>query len=684
MFFGSALKNDGITEFLDDFYKYVPLKKYNPAAELSSYVYKISHDSTGKRLTHMKILAGTLKAKDMLGDEKVNDIRMYSGEKYQSAQESVAGDVCIISGLASTHGGDTFGTGIRVTAPVLAPALEYAVKYSDDMDSSRMLEILKILEEEDPSLHVNYSEQTREIYISLMGEVQAEVLKRTILDRFGITATFTDGKICYKETVSHTVEGVGHFEPLRHYAEVHIRIEPLERGEGLQFECDIPEELLAKNWQRLIYTHLTERTHYGVLTGSPLTDVKLSLVSGKAHLKHTEGGDFRQATYRAIRQGLMELKYAGFVRLLEPYYEYTLELPDEYVGRAMTDINRMSGTSSISENDHEAGITVLTGKSPVSTMNGYVKEVTAYTKGLGKLSLSLAGYDLCHNEDEVLEASTYDPDADLRNPSSSVFCSHGAGTVITWDEVPDYMHISYASRDGALGTTSDGIIADLNDELASAEYKRANAERIRRSESDDIFISTEEVDSIIRSSSHANENGRQGAYKGVSEASRKAQRNSSSSDGKPVVYRGAKIKPKYILVDGYNVIHAWKELSDLAAVSLDGAAGKLNDYLCNYQAITGIPLIVVYDAYKVKGHQTEEKSYNNIIVVYTKEAQTADRYIEQYAHENSSKYDITVITSDGIEQTIVRGNGGNIISSRDFEEDYQRAVKSFNNQFRVT
>lgn len=684
VYFGSALKNQGVTEFIQGLSDYSPIPEYS-GSEFGAYVYKISRDPSGKRLSHMKILSGSLKLKDVIGEEKVNEIRTYSGNKYNNETEVSAGDICAVCGLLNTKNGDSYGTNASFTSPILAPALSYAVHFGNDTDLTKMLGYLRELEEEDPSLKVEYREQTREIFVSLMGDVQTEVLKRTISERFGVNVNFTDGKVCYKETVDHIVEGVGHFEPLRHYAEAHICIEPLERGSGLQFECDIPEDLLARNWQRLIYTHLTEREHRGVLTGSPITDVKLSLVSGRAHLKHTEGGDFRQATYRAIRQGLMELRYSGHVHLLEPYYDYTLALSDEYVGRAMTDINRMCGTASISENDHEHQITVLTGRAPVSTMNGYVKEVNAYTKGTGQLSLALAGYDTCHNEEEVLSSTTYNPDSDLRNPSSSVFCSHGAGTVIEWDEVADYMHISYASSEGALGLSHDRTITDLASLDSEIAYNAANTDRRRREANNDISISTEEIDSIIHSNSHANDKGRQGSYKGISASSRESRRNSSSlaADGKTKIYRGEKIKPKYILVDGYNVIHAWKELSELSAISLDGAAGKLNDILCNYQAITGIPLMVVYDAYKVKGHNTEVKSYNNIIVVYTKEAQTADQYIEQYAHENSNKYNITVVTSDGIEQTIVRGNGGVIVSSRDFEADLARTVKDFNERFSI-
>jgi len=681
VYFGSALKNEGVEEFLAGLKRFLPMQGYDSDAEVSAYVYKISRDEMGKRLSHIKILSGMIRVKGMLGEEKINEIRAYSGNRYESVSEACAGDICQVVGLAKSQNGMFYGRADRFTAPVIAPALSYAVHYPEDYDKTQMLSILRELEEEDPALNVEYREQTREIFVSLMGDVQTEVLTRTLQDRYGIDVSFTDGRVCYKETVSHCVEGVGHFEPLRHYAEAHIRIEPLERGQGIVCECDISEDLLARNWQRLIYTHLTEREHRGVLAGAPITDVKLSLVSGRAHLKHTEGGDFRQATYRAIRQGLMELKNVGECHLLEPFYSYTLVIPDEYVGRAMTDITRMSGTSEVAENDHENQLTVLTGRAPVSTMNGYVKEVTAYTRGLGQLSLALSGYDLCHNEEEVLAEATYNPEGDLRNPSSSVFCSHGAGTVIPWDEVPDYMHISYASKDGALGSDSDGTIEDMSLNMALIESQEANKERRRREMQSDIAISVTEVDDILRLSTHANVKGRQGSYKGISAASR--ERRKDTSDGKVSVYKGMTKKPEYLLVDGYNVIHAWDELNDIAKGNLDGAAGSLNDILCNYQAINDIPVMVVYDAYKVKSHKTEEINYKNITVVYTRTAQTADQYIEQYAHENSKKFDITVVTSDGLEQVIVMGNGGKIMSSREFHEEATRCFKEFNERFNV-
>ena len=688
VFFGSALKLEGIGQFIETLTEYLIEPGYertagNAAGEFSGIVYKISRDSKGQRLTFMKVLSGGLKVKDLLGDEKINELRLYSGEKYESVKEVSAGEVVALVSPNNTQAGDVFGSRANVIKPHLSPALSYAVKYPWDVDRNRMLKNLLELSEEDPSLNVTYNEETKEILIYLMGDVQAEILKNTIRERFGVSVDFADGRVLYKETVSDSFEGVGHFEPLRHYAEAHIRISPNERGTGMTYAADISEDLLSKNWQRLIYTHMTEREHRGVLLGMPITDIHLELVSGRAHQKHTEGGDFRQATYRAIRQGLMELAARGKCHLLEPYYEYTLELPEEYTGKAMTDITGMNGTATIAETDAVNHVTVLTGKAPVSTMNGYTKEVAAYTKGLGRLYLSMAGYDACHNEEEVLAASSYDPDGDLRNPSSSVFCAHGAGTVIPWDEVPQHMHIEYGS----------GAAKSDNDAIEEAERMNRQRRKMDSRSALDMALSVEDIDNILKAAGYANEKGRQSSYKGVSASMRMRRReggNSGSGDGsrpgsagESGKYKGAKLKDKYILIDGYNVIHAWDELKGFLEISPDSAAEKLNELVCNYQAIRGIPMMVVYDAYKVKGHKAEEKAYKNIKIVYTAEAQTADRYIERYAHENSSKYDITVITSDGMEQVIVSGAGAHILSARDFHEEYRMTLREFTETYGV-
>lgn len=689
VFFGSALKMQGISEFYSSLQRYMftPGDEFSKSQELQSkndndnkkdrfgaIVYKIRKDAQGKRETFLKVTSGSLKVKDMLDDEKVNEIRIYSGEKYENVQGASRGEICAIVGITNSQNGTTYGVATKTTSAILTPAISYAVKYPREIDRSVMFSVLKELEEEDPSLNVEYNEDTKELFVSLMGDVQTEVLKRVLKDRFDIVANFTDGKVCYKETVKGIVEGVGHFEPLRHYAEVHIKIEPLERNEGIEYELDVSEDLLSRNWQRLILTHLKEKEHRGVLLGAPLTDVKYTLVAGKAHLKHTEGGDFRQATYRAIRQGLMTLMSLNETMLLEPFYNYSLTIPSEYTGRAMTDISSMSGSVTISEADHEENVTVLTGRAPVSTMNGYTKEVAAYSKGLGILTLSPGGYDMCHNEEEVLLNSTYNPDSDLRSPSGSVFCSHGAGVVIPWDEVPEYMHLPYSFLDEA---------SMSYDEMIDLDAERVKA--AKKSSSSDVAISLEEIESILKKSTHANEKGRTTSYKGISKDLKERRKYESRRPDSvaETKYVGTKAKEKYILVDGYNVIHAWKELEDIANTSLDGASGRLNDILCNYQAIEDINLMVVYDAYKVKGHPVEESRYNNITVVYTKEAQTADQYIERYTHENSKKYDITVITSDGLEQIIVTGNGSKVMSSRAFKEHLERKVREFNDNYMV-
>lgn len=681
VYFGSALKIQGIDEFLEGLGRFLDKRDiYDENGAFAARVYKITRDAEGKRLTFLKILGGTLKVKDILNEEKINEIRIYSGEGYTLVKEVSAGDVCAVVGLKNSKNMDTYGKVPAISALKLQPVISYAVHYPPENDTNVMLSYLKEAEEEDPSLNVEYREQTREITISLMGDVQTEVLKRKFLDKYGIPISFSEGRICYRETIDIPIEGVGHFEPLRHYAEVHLLLEPLELNSGMEFEADIPEDDLALNWQRLILTHMMEREHRGTMIGAPLTDVKIRLVSGRAHIKHTEGGDFRQAVYRAIRQGLMTLMVEGNTHILEPYYDYTLTVPDTYTGRAMTDLSNMSGTVTLQETDLEEHVAVLTGRAPVACINSYSKEVAAYSKGLGKLMFSPAGYGPCHNEEEVLSNSRYNPDADLRNPSSSVFCSHGAGTVIPWDEVPDYMHLEYSYN-----ISEDKSLLRADNESAEA-IERANKRRMQYSSSsdNDIAIGYEEVDEIIRQSSHANEKGRNTSYKGISKAMRERNRINKPRDNSEPVYKGSPQKEKYILVDGYNVIHAWPQLDEIAANTLDGAAAALNDILCNYQAIVDVNVMVVYDAYKVKNHRVEENAYNNITVVYTREAQTADQYIEHYAHENSKKYDITVITSDGLEQVIVTGNGALVMSSREFKEVTDSVFKSFNEKYGVT
>lgn len=674
VFFGSALKLTGVKEFVEGLDRFLPDVSFDRTGEFSGKVYKINRSRDGKRLTFIKVTGGSLKVKSFLGEEKINDLRLYSGEKYENAGEVFAGDICAVSGLMNTYNGQTFGKEAKGPSKVIVPALNYALKYPEDVDKNKMFGYMKELEDEDPTLSVEYRSETGEIFVSLMGEVQTEVLINTLQERYNVKASFTDGKICYRETVDDTAVGIGHFEPLRHYAEAQIKIEPGEPGSGIEYETDLSEDLLDKNWQRLILTHLMEKVHKGVVLGCPVTDVKFTLVAGRAHEKHTEGGDFRQATYRAVRQGLAMLKESGHVRILEPFYSFTLEIPKEYVGRAMTDITGMCGTCDIAENDFDEGLTILTGKAPVSTMKGYMREVTAYTKGMGKLSLVSDGYGPCHNEEEVVAASDYNFESDIRNSCDSVFCSHGAGVVIPWYEVPLWKHVEYSEN----GTK---LVSDNND--YALEANRIRQERENSGQKD--FISVTEVDSILRKSTHANENEKKAAAAGLSKAwaERRREQNTVKKEPKEVVYKGTPQKDKFILVDAYNVIHAWDKLEGLLNISTDAAAGALNDILCNYSAIKDIPIIAVYDAYRVAGHSTEIKKYNNITVVYTKEAQTADQYIERTAHEKASKFDITVVTSDGIEQVIVAGAGCNIISSRQFEEDVEKTTREFNGNFGV-
>ena len=650
--FGSALKNDKITDLLDGLNTYINEKKYPD--KFGAKVYKINRDSQGNRLTYLKVTGGVLRVKDIIDDseEKINQIRIYSGDKYRTANEIYAGEVCAVTGLTKTYSGENLGIENENNDVILEPVLMYRVVLPQGIDAAMMLPKLKQLEEEDPTLSIKWNEELKEIQVCLMGEVQIEILKKLVLDRFNVAIEFDQGNVVYKETISNTVEGVGHFEPLRHYAEVHLRLEPGEVGSGLTFATECSEEVLAKNWQRLILTHLQEREHKGVLTGSGITDMKITLVSGRAHLKHTEGGDFRQATYRAVRQGL---KMAQSV-LLEPYYDFRLEIPTEMLGRAMTDIERIYGKINPPENYGE--YSVITGYAPVVTMRKYREDIAAYTKGQGKITCTLKGYLLCHNQEEIVEAYGYDSEADIFNPTGSVFCTHGAGFYVSYDKVYEYMHIG-------LGNQLDKEYVYNDNNIVSGEYKEE-------------WIGIDEVDAIINRTYNANkksegENKRNNWKKSRNEQDYFDYKGSKSVNSEP--------REKYLLVDGYNVIFAWDDLKELAAVNIDGARGKLMDILCNYQAICKCELIVVFDAYRVKGHDTEISDYHNIHVVFTKEAETADQYIEKFAHQNGRKYNVTVATSDGLEQIIIRGQGCNLISSRELKEEIDRASKDIMQKF---
>ena len=658
--FGSALRLQGIEALLSAIEAYAPEKTYPEA--FGARVFKVTRDSQGSRLTHMKITGGTLKAKMELTcaedkTEKVNQIRVYSGERFEAVNEAAAGSVCAVTGLLGTMAGQGLGMEKNLESPFLTPVLSYCLLLPEGTDPMAVMPKLKELEEEDPALSFTWEEELKEIHVHVMGEVQMEILKVLIRERFGLEIAFGKGRIVYKETIADTVEGVGHFEPLRHYAEVHLLLEPGEPGSGLQFEADCSEDILARSWQRLILTHLEEKQHRGVLTGSAITDMKITLVSGRAHQKHTEGGDFRKATYRAVRQGLMEAMSV----LLEPYYEFRLEIPEEMTGRAMTDMEKLFADFTLAE--RAEGRCVLTGCAPVETMRDYQKEVYAYTRGQGSLTVRLKGYMPCHNADEVIEERHYDPEADLRNPAGSVFCSHGAGFVVPWNQVKEYMHVESCFAGDRKAIEESAFQEELEKRKEAARKREEN----RSASGGEYFLGTDEIDAILQQAT--------GAGRGLEKKKEGWQRQSRSTETRQAatrVYQGQPKKEEYLLVDGYNVIFAWEELSALSKVTLDGARGRLLDILCDYQAMKGCRLIVVFDAYRLKGHPEEAYAYHNIYVVYTKEAETADRYIERFAHDNSKKYQITVATSDGLEQIIIRGEGCRLLSSRDLQADVER------------
>lgn len=658
-YFGSALKMKGVEEFLQglDSYTVCPGHGKNFGAK----VFKISRDEQGNRLTWMKVTGGSLKVKDTLSggekdgywEEKVNQIRIYSGTKYETVNEASSGIVCAATGLTRTCPGEGLGIEEESFLPVLEPVLTYEIQLPRDCDPMQILGKLKLLEEEEPQLHIRWDEKLQEIQAQLMGEVQIEVLKTLIRERFDISVDFGAGKIVYKETIANVAEGVGHFEPLRHYAEVHLLLEPGEPGSGMQFGTACSEDLLDKNWQRLILTHLEEKVHRGVLTGSEITDMRITLVSGKAHLKHTEGGDFRQATYRAVRQGLMKAENV----LLEPYYEFSLEVPSDMVGRAMSDVEKRYG--SFSQPELEGEMSVLTGTVPVSTMRNYQQEVVSYTKGRGRLFCSLKGYAPCHNTEEVLERTYYDPESDLDNPPDSVFCYHGAGTVIPWYEVEQHMHLESALSD---------------DKKQSDGGKKASVSRRRERPALGTIQEEKELEEIF-----VRTFGTPKSRVGSEYTSTRVF--GERTEIKPHVYKPKDKLLEYLLVDGYNVIFAWEELSELAKTNIDSARGKLMDIMCNYQGFRKCNLILVFDAYRVEGHVEEVVKYHNIHVVYTKEAETADQYIERTAHEMGRKYRVTVATSDGLEQIIIRGQGCAMMSARELKEEIERINKEIRAEY---
>ena len=650
-FFGSALKLQGVEEFLKDFGYYTEEKEYPEA--FGARVFKITRDESGNRLTHLKVTGQGMKVKTVItdSDEKINQIRIYSGEKYETVNELKAGRICAVTGLSDTYPGQCLGIEQGGYEPVLEPVLTYQMILPKQTSATVILPKLRQLEEEEPELHIIWNEELQEIQVQIMGEVQIEILKSLIKERFDVDVEFGQGNIVYKETIANIVEGVGHFEPLRHYAEVHLILEPLERGSGVVIDTQCSEDVLDKNWQRLILTHLLEKEHRGVLIGAPITDIKITLAAGRAHQKHTEGGDFRQATYRAVRQGL---RMAESI-LLEPYYKFRLEIPQQMVGRAMTDIEKMHGTFETPDTSKE--MAVLQGVAPVSTMQGYPKEVLAYSKGMGRLFTTLNGYDICHNADEIMEQSGYDPDHDLENPCGSVFCSHGAGYNVAWDEVPEHMHI-------------ESVLAKETQEEEFDEIAQ------RRAYIEDEWIDTDEIDKILEQTFYANQHNKS---KWKKKKTARIEQDYHASAEKSSVKRD--MSKKYLLVDGYNVIYAWDELKELLDTNVDAARGKLLDEMCNYQGMKGMELIVVFDAYRVKGHETEISDYLNIHVVYTKEAETADQYIEKFAHTHGRKYDVTVATSDGLEQIIIRGQGCRLLSARELKRDYEEAKAQIRTEY---
>ena len=690
-YFGSALKLEGVSELLDGLARWLPMRVWPDA--FGARIYKITRDAQGNRLTWMKITGGSLKVKTMLTggqaeeawEEKVNQIRIYSGEKYELAGEAEAGEVCAVTGLTRTHPGEGLGREREGSMPLLQPVLTYQIELPPDCEAAVLLPKLRQLEEEEPQLHIVWNEALQEIHAQVMGEVQTEILKHLIWERFGVEVSFGTGNIVYKETIANPVEGVGHFEPLRHYAEVHLLLEPGEPGSGLTVASACSEDELDRNWQRLVLTHLKEREHPGVLTGAAVTDLKITLLSGRAHLKHTEGGDFRQATYRAVRQGLMQADCV----LLEPWYDYRLEIPSGLIGRAMTDIERMHGTFGTPENNGETA--VLTGSVPASEMQDYQKEVAAYSRGNGRLFVTLKGYEPCHNTAEVMERTGYDPARDADNPADSVFCSHGSGFVVPWDRVPDYMHLPFSwageetgnefydendlrSSAGLSGASGNGKPAGGNPaDGAGGQNGRSRQIVSRKNDGkrEEAWVGTEEIDEILARTYGANKRDKSVPRKDGWNRYHSGRRV-YGSDGQSAS-RPAQRRDRYLLVDGYNIIFAWEELRELAERNVDGARGLLQDILCNYQGTAGCQVIVVFDAYRVQGHETEVLDYHNIHVVYTKEAETADQYIEKFTHENGAKYDITVATSDGLEQIIIRGQGCRLLSARDLKEEIRLA-----------
>ena len=658
VFFGAALRLDGLDGLLRGLQTLTRTPPRWP--EFGARVFKISEDA-GTRLTWLKITGGVLPVKAVLpGGEKADALRLYNGGKFRLISEAYPGMVVAAAGPAATRPGQGLGAEADADTPLLEPVLNYRVE--SEADPHTLLKALQTLEDEDPQLHVNWRDDLGEVHVQLMGEVQLEILQNILQERFGLEVTFSEGGILYKETLTAAVEGIGHYEPLRHYAEVHLLLEPAPRGSGVQLAADCPPDTLAENWQRLILTHLAERTHPGVLIGAPLTDVRITLAAGRAHQKHTEGGDFRQATYRAVRQGLRMAAAGDGVQLLEPWYDFTLELPADALGRAMADVQRMCGSFNAPETLPESENTVrLTGRLPVATARGYAREVAAYTHGLGRWAVLPAGYDACHNTEEVLAAAGYDPDADTDNPADSVFCSHGAGYLVKWDEVPARAHVS-SGLERRLGAAPAAGQTQEEDE-ANARRRRASAYCGTLEQDKELLAIFERTYGKIK---------RRG---GVDDAKKAARAALHTAPAASVPAAPVPAGPDYLLVDGYNVIFAWDALRRLADGSLDAARRRLMDILCNYAGYKRCVPILVFDAYKVRGGAREVEKYHNLYVVYTREAETADMYIERATHELAREHRTRVVSSDGAEQIIVMGHGALRVSARAFEEEVNAVEK---------
>ena len=693
-FYGSALKLDGITELLGavqllgkglyETHRKNDKKDIRISKNIfGGLVYKIGRDARGVRLTYLKITSGTLKVKDKISyhglEEKIDQIRIYSGEKYELVDSVQIGEVCAVTGLDQTQAGMGLGNNQTKTMPILEPVLTYQMIVPQGVSPSELMKNLKQLEEEDPQLHILWNEKLQEIHAQLMGQVQMEVLGRVIFDRFGVKVEFGTGNIVYKETIAKPVEGVGHFEPLRHYAEAHIFMEPDEPGSGISVYSDCSEDILDLNWQRLITTHILEREHLGVLTGSPITDIKFTIVTGRAHLKHTEGGDFRQATYRAIRQGLKSTESV----LLEPIYAFLLEVPVDCIGRAMTDIRNRFGKHEAPEYITKEGgdIAVLNGTAPVATMQDYITEVHSYTKGLGQLSLQLKGYDVCHNSVEVVECIGYDSEQDIENPTGSVFCAHGAGFVVPWYEVPNYMHLEYVYDTKGHVRQQGGLSYDLEQQAQNLRElaKRKEEEKITKTVSASSWELDKELQQIYAREFGMNKEDmldyeRKKWAKKSNEKKEKAPTQKIDKKGNPIYLKKA-ILEEYLLVDGYNIIFAWEDLKALAKVNLDSAKDKLKDMLCDYQGYKNCKVMVVFDGYRVKGSKGSTQKYFDLEVVHTKQDETADMYIERKVHEISGKYKVTVATSDNLEQLTILGQGALRMSALGLQQEMERMAK---------